>query len=93
MAGTRQPSERPTMEMVAALAGVSKITVSRALRGSDLVRPEVRERVAQVAKDIGYRVNVAARVGLASLIDARGGVSERRADSLTRAGPADAIDA
>ena len=61
MAGTRQPSERPTMEMVAALAGVSKITVSRALRGSDLVRPEVRERVAQVAKDIGYRVNVAAR--------------------------------
>lgn len=53
--------ERPTMERVAELAGVSKITVSRALRGSDLVRPEVRERVAQVAKDIGYRVNVAAR--------------------------------
>lgn len=54
-------ADRPTMEMVAALAGVSKITVSRALRGSDLVRPEVRERVARVAKDIGYRVNVAAR--------------------------------
>lgn len=49
------------MEMVAALAGVSKITVSRALRGSDLVRPEVRERVAQVARQVGYRVNVAAR--------------------------------
>jgi len=55
------PAERPTMERVAELAGVSKITVSRALRGSDLVRPEVRERIAQVAKDIGYRVNVAAR--------------------------------
>jgi DNA-binding LacI/PurR family transcriptional regulator len=55
------PAERPTMEKVAALAGVSKITVSRALRGSELVRPEVRERVAQVAKQIGYRVNVAAR--------------------------------
>lgn len=58
---SQDPSERPTMERVAALAGVSKITVSRALRGSDLVRPEVRERVAQVARDIGYRVNVAAR--------------------------------
>lgn len=54
-------AERPTMDRVAELAGVSKITVSRALRGSELVRPEVRERVAQVAKDIGYRVNVAAR--------------------------------
>jgi len=54
-------SERPTMERVAALAGVSKITVSRALRGSDLVRPEVRERIAEVAKQVGYRMNVAAR--------------------------------
>lgn len=53
--------ERPTMEMVATLAGVSKITVSRALRGSDLVRPEVRERIAKVANEVGYRMNVAAR--------------------------------
>jgi DNA-binding LacI/PurR family transcriptional regulator len=55
------PTARPTMEKVAALAGVSKITVSRALRGSELVRPEVRDRIAEVAKQIGYRVNVAAR--------------------------------
>jgi DNA-binding LacI/PurR family transcriptional regulator len=54
-------TERPTMEMVAELAGVSKITVSRALRGSELVRPEVRERIAHIAKKVGYRVNVAAR--------------------------------
>lgn len=53
--------ERPTMEMVATLAGVSTITVSRALRGSDLVRPEVRERIAQIANQVGYRMNVAAR--------------------------------
>jgi DNA-binding LacI/PurR family transcriptional regulator len=53
--------ERPTMEMVAALAGVSKITVSRALRGSDLVRPELRERIAKIASEAGYRMNVAAR--------------------------------
>jgi DNA-binding LacI/PurR family transcriptional regulator len=61
MSGTNPPGERPTMERVAALAGVSKITVSRALRGSELVRPEVRERVARIAGEIGYRVNVAAR--------------------------------
>ena len=55
------PATRPTMEMVAELAEVSKITVSRALRGSELVRPHVRERVAEAAKQLGYRVNVAAR--------------------------------
>jgi DNA-binding LacI/PurR family transcriptional regulator len=54
-------TERPTMERVATLAGVSKITVSRALRGSDLVRPELRERIVKIARDSGYRMNVAAR--------------------------------
>jgi len=49
------------METVAKLAGVSKITVSRALRGSNLVRPELRERIVQVAAEAGYRMNVAAR--------------------------------
>lgn len=53
--------ERPTMAMVAALAGVSKITVSRALRGSELVRPQLRERIARIASEAGYRMNVAAR--------------------------------
>lgn len=53
--------DRPTMEKVAELAGVSKITVSRALRGSDLVRAEVRERVVRIAEEIGYRINLAAR--------------------------------
>jgi DNA-binding LacI/PurR family transcriptional regulator len=61
MAKGSSAADRPTMEMVAALAGVSKITVSRALRGSDLVRPEVRERIAGIARDAGYRMNVAAR--------------------------------
>ncbi|HSW22191.1 MAG TPA: substrate-binding domain-containing protein [Burkholderiaceae bacterium] len=49
------------METIAALAGVSKITVSRALRGSNLVRPELRERIANIAGEAGYRMNVAAR--------------------------------
>lgn len=52
---------RPTMAVIAELAGVSKITVSRALRGSELVRPEVRERITEVARAAGYRLNVAAR--------------------------------
>jgi DNA-binding LacI/PurR family transcriptional regulator len=52
---------RPTMAAIAELAGVSKITVSRALNGSDLVRPEVRERIVEVARANGYRLNVAAR--------------------------------
>jgi DNA-binding LacI/PurR family transcriptional regulator len=56
-----QSGDRPTMEMVAALAGVSKITVSRALRGSESVRPELRERIAKIAGEAGYRMNVAAR--------------------------------
>lgn len=49
------------MAAIAELAGVSKITVSRALNGSSLVRPEVRERIVEVARSAGYRLNVAAR--------------------------------
>jgi DNA-binding LacI/PurR family transcriptional regulator len=60
---SKRPSDgaRPTMEAVAKLAGVSKITVSRALRDSDLVRPELREHIREVARSAGYRVNLAAR--------------------------------
>lgn len=54
-------TDRPTMETLAEIAGVSKITVSRALRGSELVRPELREKIVGIARDAGYRMNVAAR--------------------------------
>lgn len=53
--------ERVTMEDIAKLAGVAKITVSRALQDSPLVRAEVRERVKAVARDNGYRLNTTAR--------------------------------
>jgi DNA-binding LacI/PurR family transcriptional regulator len=57
----KSKADTPTMAVVAELAGVSPITVSRALRGSDLVRPELRERIVEVARKAGYRMNVAAR--------------------------------
>jgi DNA-binding LacI/PurR family transcriptional regulator len=50
-----------TMADLAALAGVSKITVSRALRDSPLVRESVRARIKQLSIEHGYRLNVAAR--------------------------------
>ncbi|MGF9564761.1 LacI family DNA-binding transcriptional regulator [Neorhizobium sp. JUb45] len=45
---------RSTLEEVAALAGVSKMTASRALRGASDVAPETGERVRQAAKSLSY---------------------------------------
>ncbi len=50
-----------TMDELAKLAGVSKITVSRALRGGFPVNPDTRDRIFALAKEHGYRVNQAAR--------------------------------
>ena len=46
---------------VARAAGVSQSTVSRALRGDARVVPQTRERVRQVARELGYVVNLSAR--------------------------------
>jgi LacI family gluconate utilization system Gnt-I transcriptional repressor len=45
------------MADIAALAGVTKMTVSRALRQPDKVRPETRERVHAAARSVGYIPN------------------------------------
>ncbi len=50
-----------TMEDIAKVAGVSKITVSRALRDSPLVKPDTREKIRKLASEHGYRFNVSAR--------------------------------
>lgn len=49
------------MADIARVAGVAKITVSRALSEGSVVNPETRARVREVAQQLGYRMNVAAR--------------------------------
>ena len=49
------------MDDLATLAGVSKITISRALKDSPLVRASVRQRIQELARTHGYRLNTAAR--------------------------------
>jgi len=49
------------MADLAVLAGVSAITVSRALRDSSLVRADVRERIKALALAHGYKFSSAAR--------------------------------
>src|SRR5271157_1393213 len=46
---------------VAAAAGVSTATVSRALAFPDRLRPETRERVLAAVRDLGFTPNEAAR--------------------------------
>ncbi|AKU24976.1 LacI family transcriptional regulator [Massilia sp. NR 4-1] len=59
--GVRRTETVLTMEDLAKMAGVSKITVSRALRDSPLVTAETREKIRQLAEEQGYRLNVSAR--------------------------------
>jgi DNA-binding LacI/PurR family transcriptional regulator len=61
----------PTLEQVAALAGVSRATVSRVVNGSPKVSPGVRAQVERAVAKLGYVPNRAAR----SLVT-------RRADSV-----------
>jgi DNA-binding LacI/PurR family transcriptional regulator len=56
------PSGRSvTIRDVARLAGVSPGTVSRAVRNSPLVNRETRKRILEIATELDYRPNLAAR--------------------------------
>jgi DNA-binding LacI/PurR family transcriptional regulator len=60
--GSGQPGEQArTLEEVARLAGVSRNTVSLAIRNSPRVQARTRERVLRVVRETGYRPNHAAR--------------------------------
>ena len=57
-----RPVRRPTLEDVAARAGVSRAMVSIVLRGVAGSREETRERVFKAAEEIGYRADARARL-------------------------------
>ncbi|MEU4832416.1 GH1 family beta-glucosidase [Streptosporangium sp. NPDC023615] len=80
----RERARRPTLEAVAARAGVSRSTVSRVINGEDTVSDEFRAIVMNAVDELGYVPNSAAR----SLVT-------RRTDSiaLVVSGPAAAASA
>ncbi|CAM5308760.1 LacI family transcriptional regulator [Streptomyces avidinii] len=55
------PADRPTLEAVAARAGVSRATASRVVNGGDGVRPQLADKVRTAIQDLGYVPNHAAR--------------------------------
>ena len=62
MTEERQPGmASPTLETVAAAAGVSRATVSRVVNGSPKVSPETKRTVDDTIALLGYRPNHAAR--------------------------------
>ena len=52
---------RPSLADVAKLAGVSSQTVSRVVRGADVVAPGTRDKVMAIVAELGYQPNLAAR--------------------------------
>lgn len=59
--GGERARDRPTLEAVAARAGVGRGTVSRVVNGSPKVSPEAREAVQRAIDELGYVPNRAAR--------------------------------
>src|SRR6266581_1883420 len=55
------PDRRPTLAEVAVAAGVSSSTVSRALDGNTRIPAGTRQRVLDVARELGFTPNISAR--------------------------------
>ncbi|GHC04348.1 LacI family DNA-binding transcriptional regulator [Cerasicoccus arenae] len=51
------PSKAPTLQTIADRAGVSKNTVSCALRADPRIPKKTQERIRQIANEVGYRPN------------------------------------
>lgn len=58
---SRRQIQEVTIDDVAEEAGVSRMTVSRVLRGGHLVRAPLQERVLAAVKKLDYRLNLSAR--------------------------------
>jgi LacI family transcriptional regulator len=54
-------ARRPTIDDVAALSGVARVTVSRVINDEPSVRAATRQRVIDAIEQLGYKVNVQAR--------------------------------
>jgi LacI family transcriptional regulator len=52
---------RPTIDDVAALSGVARVTVSRVINDEPSVRAGTRQRVLDAIEQLGYKINVQAR--------------------------------
>ncbi|MEL7537065.1 MAG: LacI family DNA-binding transcriptional regulator [Pseudomonadota bacterium] len=61
MAKSPWPARRVTIKDIALEAAVDPSTVTRALQGSERVKPATRQRIAELAKRMGYVPNMAAR--------------------------------
>lgn len=56
-----EPFRRPTLSDVAALAGVSVSTVSRALDGNTRIPEPTRRKITEAATTLGFKRNISAR--------------------------------
>jgi DNA-binding LacI/PurR family transcriptional regulator len=67
---TREPRTRPTLEEVAAAAGVGRGTASRVINGSTKVSDHARQAVETAIAELGYVPNRAARTLVTQRTDA-----------------------
>ncbi len=72
---------RVTLNQIAEAAGVSRGTVDRALNNRGRIKPEVSERILKIAKEMGYRRNLAGRALALSKTDLRIGVLVQAAET------------
>lgn len=71
---TRMPKQRRGIHLIAHIANVSIGTVDRALHGRGGINAKTRERILQIARQIGYTPNLAARTLSVARAGARIGV-------------------